>query len=114
LLIKNQKYQTEHVLEWQNIEEFFGEYLTSHFKNKKFKNPDPEREKKEVEWCDAWKSAWDFPGRDAFALKEGYPRKTPFDWIADVYPSKHAYRNEFTILQPGINGIKGRVDLFTP
>lgn len=105
--------QTEHVLEWQTIEEFFGPYLEKHFATTQFTNPDPNvmdgSTRSKTKWCTAWSTSWTFTGQNKFALKAGGPEKTPFQWIADVYPSKEKYRNEFTLLQRGSNSVKGRV-----
>ncbi|KAJ8115792.1 hypothetical protein OPT61_g2643 [Boeremia exigua] len=106
-------YETEHVLEWQIIEEFLGTHLTKHFASTKFDSPDPiditGSTRSKVNWCDAWKKAWEFKSTDTFALKPNGPQKTPFQWIADVYPSKEQWRNEFTLLQKSINSVKGRL-----
>lgn len=106
-------YETEHVLEWQTVTEFFNDHLSDHFKNTKFKSPDPndtkDKTRLEVEWCSFWQTSWSFDKGEKFALQKGGPEMSPFEWIADVYPSTQKHRDEFTFLQKGSNSVKGRV-----
>lgn len=79
-------FQTEHVLEWQTVEQFFGKYLVDYFANTKFTSPDP-KDRTETNWCGIWSKTWEFT-RQTLALTDGGPEMKPFQWIADVYPSK--------------------------
>ncbi|KAF2993224.1 hypothetical protein E8E13_001126 [Curvularia kusanoi] len=112
-----QNYHTEHVLEWQTVADFFGKYLVTHFNSRQFQSPDPEDtnagKRNSDKFCPTWKMMWaERPADQTFALVTGGERRTPFQHIADVYPSSEArtpnYRNEFTLLQAQLNTLKSR------
>ena len=110
-------YHTEHVLEWQTVADFFGKHLKSHFDDQQFQSPDPDDQsgttRNLLKYCPAWKKTWaDWKGGQGFALAPGGLKRTPFQHIADVYPSSEPltpnYRNEFTLLQAQLNTLKSR------
>lgn len=114
-------YDTEHVLEWNTVAQFFDIFLEKKFKQDQIPNPDPKaddidthgtRTQKKQKFCLAWKTAWsDWPQDQHFKLHQDGPSRNPFGHIADVYPSTDPLykREEFTGLQKSLNQLKLRV-----
>lgn len=124
------EYETEHVLEWQTVTNFFnvmGDEITT-----KFDHPDPKQPASatKLDFCEYWKESWKFDKgqvmdgpdqvvEDATILGvDGVPfkitteqqKRTPLHWIASYYPylkgrkKENVGLNEFTLLEKRLNG----------
>ncbi|KAL1593136.1 hypothetical protein SLS60_010743 [Paraconiothyrium brasiliense] len=114
------KYDTEHVLEWNTIAQFFDIFLDKKFAKDKISNADPKNDiesahgvkgRRKEDFCAAWRTTWgSWPKDQGFKLDKNDPSRSPFEHIADVYPSaKPPYkREEFTGLQKSLNQLKLR------
>ncbi|KAF2180484.1 hypothetical protein K469DRAFT_753193 [Zopfia rhizophila CBS 207.26] len=117
------KYDTEHILEWSVITNFFTT-MNSHpdFKNG-FEHPDPEKNGENVNFCTYWKESWDWPDSqkmgtpDSNAMDVDGVQYTPFQWIASEYPWKQGqqekYVDELVLLQKKINS-PAKNNMFDP
>ncbi|KAH7400509.1 hypothetical protein DE146DRAFT_780973 [Phaeosphaeria sp. MPI-PUGE-AT-0046c] len=86
---------TEHVLEWSMVRDFFTK-LNSHtdFKDP-FDSPNPESQDK-LDFCHYWKESWDWKGTSGMPNPDttapgpvpGQPpfMQKPFEWFAEAYP----------------------------
>jgi hypothetical protein len=125
------KYETEHVLEWQIVANFFttmGEDITD-----EFEHPNPEKKGDKLKFCEYWKESWQFtrdqgmddPDPAAAAAptpvtgpdgKQVDPpekiKRKPLEWLAIQYPYKDTkgggtgqmWLEELTLLEKKING----------
>jgi len=128
----NVNYETEHVLEWQSVWQFFNameKEITT-----KFPNPDPRSKKTMVGFCEYWKDSWTWPkhrmdGPPSIPIAtpdvDGTPdldtapdqapkQRSPPDWLASVYPYKKSgeemWLEEMPLVEEGINAkYKGQV-----
>jgi len=106
---KDNDYDTEHVLEWQIITDFFA---TIQAKGQKFEHPDPRKvqpdpakPKVEVDFCTYWYESWQLGKNQAFVIPlSGQEALTPWDHIAASYPAKsNQWKAELIALQRNIN-----------
>ncbi|KAF2682516.1 hypothetical protein K458DRAFT_488733 [Lentithecium fluviatile CBS 122367] len=104
-------YATEHLLEWQIIAGFFN-YLRDHvYNNRQFVHPDPQRNNAQCNFQTYFEKNWAWPsGLNArrFSLP-GSAAATPFEHIANAYPSDTYRSDELVLLQGELNGIKSRI-----
>lgn len=108
------QYDTEHVLEWSVITNFFTR-LNTQFAPDEFDNPDPDVKDKKMNFCRYWKASWDFPQSQVIdnpapeaGLSPTVTKRTPIEWIAAAYPYKdkdhgEAFSDELGLLQRLIN-----------
>lgn len=109
------QYDTEHVLEWSVITNFFTT-LNSKYQQDEFVSPDPYENGARINFCKYWKTSWDFtkvqvmdnPAPQA-GLSSTVTQRRPIEWIAAAYPYKQEgkggenFLNELTLLQKLIN-----------
>ncbi|KAF2686380.1 hypothetical protein K458DRAFT_387388 [Lentithecium fluviatile CBS 122367] len=124
-------YDTEHVLEWSMVWNFFDTInLHADFKSG-FNHPDPdEKQENKLDFCHYWFVSWDWPARDvipnpdpsALATAPGSSplTQTPFQWPNEAYPfieskkGRRAHDNEFVLLQKRINSEAKKAPLAQP
>ncbi|KAJ4351410.1 uncharacterized protein N0V89_006752 [Didymosphaeria variabile] len=114
------KYDTEHVLEWNTIAQFFDIFLDAKFAKDKVPNADPKKDivgahgvksRGKEKFCTAWETTWgNWPTDQSFKLEKDGPSRNPLEHIADVYPSADPKfkREEFTGPQKSLNQLKLR------
>jgi hypothetical protein len=110
-------YNTEHVLEWSVITNFFTQ-LDSRYPSDHFVSPDPNENGKKISFCKYWKLSWEFSGEQdidnpapqaGLSTTSTVTKRKPVEWIAAAYPYKHAakggedFLDELTLLQTLIN-----------
>ncbi|CAI6336774.1 unnamed protein product [Periconia digitata] len=103
---KDNDYDTEHVMEWQVITDFFA---TMQSKGEMFDHPDPRKAStdgtKQVDFCTYWYESWNLGNDQAFTITiSGSDKLTPWDHIAASYPSgSNQWKAELIALQRNIN-----------
>ncbi|KAG9233482.1 hypothetical protein BJ875DRAFT_485120 [Amylocarpus encephaloides] len=109
---EGEKYELEHVLEWQTVTGFFDWLNDDKKQGKIFPNPDPNKKDK-VTFCDYFQGTWEMDnGEDkrddadnpaAFALEKDGEERTPRQHLAAAYPSTQFHYDEFVYLEAEIN-----------
>ncbi|KAH7393076.1 hypothetical protein BKA66DRAFT_439188 [Pyrenochaeta sp. MPI-SDFR-AT-0127] len=97
---KKSKYDSEHVMEWQIVTDFFAKMYANG--GTKYSHPDPARGNQSVDYCTYWIESWNFDPQQSFSIDNG-PALTPFQHIASVYPSNKNHKAEMIALQKNIN-----------
>ncbi|KAL9617420.1 MAG: hypothetical protein Q9160_007777 [Pyrenula sp. 1 TL-2023] len=97
---KPKGYDSEHVLEWQVVTDFFAKMNQK--SGTKYTHPDPAKAKEKVDFCTYWIKSWSLEAGQEFTL-DNSPKRDPWGHIAAAYPSKDINKEEFVRLQRNIN-----------
>ncbi|KAL5427576.1 hypothetical protein PMIN07_006035 [Paraphaeosphaeria minitans] len=96
-------YDSELVMEWQTVIDFFAQMNAKG--GKKYNHPDPNKpEGTKTDFCTYWIQSWSLDARQKFRVN-GSAAHTPWNHIKTVYPGKtlgHAYKSEIIRLQQNI------------
>ena len=106
------KYDTEHVLEWQIVTDFFKKFNEG--TNEKYEHPNPNQGGKRVDFCTYWYETWNLGPEEEFSIAaSGAAPMSPWKHIAAAYPStNNQWAAELIGLQSNINsGPKSSVSL---
>lgn len=101
--IPSNKYDSEHVMEWQLVTDFFRGISKSG--GDAWVHPDPAQNGKKVNFCTYWIESWGGANKDGvsgFAI-DSSSALTPWEHIAGAYPSTMKNKDEFVTLQDNIN-----------
>jgi hypothetical protein len=90
-------YDSEHVMEWQIVTDFFAQMQSKG--GNKYEHPDPAQNKAATDFCTYWIESW----KDASFALNGGTAMSPWDHIADAYPSNKNHKEEMIALQRNIN-----------
>lgn len=107
-------YQSEHVLEWSVVTNFFT-IMNSKYAKDEFENADPNEDGK-MNFCEHWKQTWDLKGQQFMdnpapqsGMSPAVTRRKPVKWLAAAYPYETAleggpmFLDELPLLQQMIN-----------
>ncbi|KAF2005391.1 hypothetical protein P154DRAFT_571114 [Amniculicola lignicola CBS 123094] len=103
-------YDTEHILEFQLLTDFFNDVNNKWAKNH-FEHPDSAEvientnppERKKIDFCKYWRESWDLKTEERFAIPGETDLKTPFQHLVSVYPSSEKHSDELVLLQRKVN-----------
>lgn len=102
--ITGNSYDSEHVMEWQTVTDFFKKLNAKGGKN--YDHPDPnEPDGTKTDFCTYWIESWSLDASQEFSINGSAPY-TPWNHIKTVYPGKTlgaAYKSEMIRLQKNIN-----------
>jgi hypothetical protein len=107
-------YDTEHVLEWQILTDFFKKFNEGTKDKYDNPNPNPNEEDEKVDFCTYWYETWNLGPGEKFSIPaSGAALLSPWEHIAAAYPStNNQWAAELIGLQSNINsGPKSSVSL---
>ena len=93
-------YDSEHVMEWQIVTDFFAKLQTKGGSN--YDHPDPTKAGVKTDFCTYWIESWSLADSQAFSINNG-PALNPWKHIASAYPSNKNFKEEMIRLQNNIN-----------
>ncbi|KAF2821656.1 hypothetical protein CC86DRAFT_373485 [Ophiobolus disseminans] len=102
-------YESEHVMEWQIVTDFFAKMQEKG--GLKYTHPNPLQANKMVDFCTYWIESWTLEPQQAFSIGTG-PALSPWKHIAAAYPSTKNNKAEMIALQDDINA-PAKANLFT-
>ncbi|KAF2870621.1 hypothetical protein BDV95DRAFT_574253 [Massariosphaeria phaeospora] len=102
-------YDSEHVMEWQLVTDFFTKMNLKG--GLKYQHPDPkEGDDSKVDFCTYWIESWSLPETDTFTLPGSSAKLDPWQHLRAAYPSTRNHREEMIALQKAVNnGPKARM-----
>ncbi|KAF2873230.1 hypothetical protein BDV95DRAFT_605788 [Massariosphaeria phaeospora] len=103
------KYDSEHVMEWQTVTDFFAKLQAKGATN--YGHPEPSQGNKSVDFCTYWVESWSLEPGQGFSIANG-PALDPWKHIAAAYPSNNNWKDEMIALQRNINA-PAKANLFT-
>lgn len=98
--IAGNDYDSEHVMEWQIVTDFFQKMQAKGGSN--YDHPDPNQAGVKTDFCTYWIESWSLEDTQAFSIDNG-AAMTPWSHIASAYPSKQNFKEEMIRLQNNIN-----------
>lgn len=97
-------YDSEHVMEWQTVTDFFSKMNSKG--GKTYDHPDPSKpDGTKTDFCTYWIQSWSLDAGQEFSI-DGSPKYTPWNHIKTAYPGKtlgKAHKAEMIRLQRNIN-----------
>ncbi|EFQ97753.1 hypothetical protein MGYG_00794 [Nannizzia gypsea CBS 118893] len=106
IVSKNQLLETEHVLEGQVIDIFFQNMSMT--LPEQYDDPYQKSTKDKVDLCKYIAPYWSTKNKNPLPTVKGVTKNGP-QLIANQYPTKSKWQEEFFLLPKGVNGLKGIV-----
>lgn len=99
-MITGNTYDSEHVMEWQIVTDFFRKMQAKGGLN--YDHPDPNQAGAKTDFCTYWIESWTLDTTQSFSVNKSDPL-LPWAHIASAYPSTQNHKDEMVRLQRNIN-----------